>query len=158
MFIQGNIAIICFMVTEQDFGVHWTWGLFFSLKCAHITGQLVCKASRQSSGLHAHPVMWYHIPHEQKDAAVRLQKPKNLHPLNLRFSGRVTLVMICFFWSILPATYLLSFLFSVPLTGFTRMAVINVMTGISPSHFMLTSQKCWIIQVLKSYQSNTTVY
>ena len=85
-----------------------------------------------SGGLHTHPVMWYHIPHEQRDTTVGLQKPKNFHPLNLHFSGRIALVMVCFFWSILPATYLLSFLFSVPLTGFTRMSIINIITGIIP--------------------------
>lgn len=45
--------------------------------------------------------------------------------------GRIVVVMVCFFWSILPATYVFSFIFSVPLTGFTTMAVINVITGVA---------------------------
>ncbi|XP_023714575.1 ATP-binding cassette sub-family A member 3 isoform X4 [Cryptotermes secundus] len=45
--------------------------------------------------------------------------------------GRIFVVMICFSWSLLPATYLLSFIFSIPLTGFTRMTMINVVTGIA---------------------------
>ncbi|XP_069685343.1 phospholipid-transporting ATPase ABCA3-like isoform X4 [Periplaneta americana] len=45
--------------------------------------------------------------------------------------GRIIIVLICFSWSFLPATYLFSFVFSVPLTGFTRMTMVNLVTGIA---------------------------
>lgn len=45
--------------------------------------------------------------------------------------GRVFIVIACFGWSILPATYLCSFLFKVPLTGFTRMTMVNLVIGVA---------------------------
>jgi len=87
--------------------------------------------------------------HMKRDTTVWLQKPKNFHPMNLHFSGRIILVMVLFSWSILPATYLLSFLFSVPLTGFTRIAVINIITGITPSHL-----PCDILCLLLCFKTN----
>ncbi|KAJ9596524.1 hypothetical protein L9F63_012466, partial [Diploptera punctata] len=45
--------------------------------------------------------------------------------------GRVFIVIVCFGWSILPATYLCSFLFKVPLTGFTRMTMVNLVIGVA---------------------------
>jgi len=39
--------------------------------------------------------------------------------------------MFVFGWAMLPLHYLTSMLFSVPSTGFTRMAMLNVLTGIT---------------------------
>lgn len=44
--------------------------------------------------------------------------------------GRVALVLVVFIWSVLPLTYLLSFWFTIPSTGFTRMSMLNILTGV----------------------------
>ncbi|PSN43689.1 hypothetical protein C0J52_19461 [Blattella germanica] len=45
--------------------------------------------------------------------------------------GRIFLVLACFGWSVLPATYLCSFLFKIPLTGFSRMTMVNLVIGVA---------------------------
>ncbi|XP_055389657.1 phospholipid-transporting ATPase ABCA3-like isoform X2 [Condylostylus longicornis] len=45
--------------------------------------------------------------------------------------GRTFLVLIIFGIVVLPFTYLLSFLFTVPATGFSRVSVINIFTGMA---------------------------
>uniref|UniRef100_A0A336MK43 CSON001010 protein n=1 Tax=Culicoides sonorensis TaxID=179676 RepID=A0A336MK43_CULSO len=44
--------------------------------------------------------------------------------------SRVTLILVLFIWAVLPLTYVLSFWFTIPSTGFTRMAMLNVLTGV----------------------------
>ena len=43
--------------------------------------------------------------------------------------GRFLLVFILYCWVMLPLMYLLSFLFSIPATGFTRTTMSNIYTG-----------------------------
>lgn len=45
--------------------------------------------------------------------------------------GRITFVLAVFGWSVLPCTYLASRLFSVPASGYTRMAMFYVFTGMA---------------------------
>ena len=43
--------------------------------------------------------------------------------------GRIVLVFVLYGWATLPLMYLLSFLFSIPATGFTRTTMFNIFTG-----------------------------
>lgn len=43
--------------------------------------------------------------------------------------GRFMLVFVLYGWAMLPLMYLLSFLFSIPATGFTRTTMFNIFTG-----------------------------
>lgn len=43
--------------------------------------------------------------------------------------GRFVLVFLLYGWAMLPLMYLLSFLFSIPATGFTRATMFNIFTG-----------------------------
>lgn len=43
--------------------------------------------------------------------------------------GRCFIVLLCFIWAVIPFTYLLSMLFTVPATGFTRLSNIYIFTG-----------------------------
>lgn len=44
--------------------------------------------------------------------------------------GRILVILVIFTWAVLPLTYLLSFWFSIPSTGFTRMSMLNILTGV----------------------------
>lgn len=50
--------------------------------------------------------------------------------------GRIILVFVLYGWAMLPLMYLLSFLFSIPATGFTRTTMFNIFTG--KSRFILS--------------------
>ncbi|KAI9562460.1 hypothetical protein GHT06_009893 [Daphnia sinensis] len=45
--------------------------------------------------------------------------------------GRLVLVFVLYGWAMLPLMYLLSFLFSIPATGFTRTTMFNIFTGMA---------------------------
>lgn len=45
--------------------------------------------------------------------------------------GRTFLILICFGFSMLPITYLAANLFTIPSTGFTRMAIFNIFSGVA---------------------------
>lgn len=45
--------------------------------------------------------------------------------------GRILLVLVIFGWAVLPTTYIFSMLFTVPASGYTRMTMFYVFTGIS---------------------------
>ncbi|XP_063704504.1 phospholipid-transporting ATPase ABCA3-like [Culicoides brevitarsis] len=44
--------------------------------------------------------------------------------------GRVLVILLLFTWAALPMTYLISFWFTIPSTGFTRMSMLNILTGV----------------------------
>lgn len=46
--------------------------------------------------------------------------------------GRLLLVFLLYGWAMLPLMYLLSYLFSIPATGFTRTTMFNIFTGSCP--------------------------
>ncbi|XP_063703387.1 phospholipid-transporting ATPase ABCA1-like [Culicoides brevitarsis] len=45
--------------------------------------------------------------------------------------GRCLLVLMCFIWAVLPFTYLASLLFTAPATGFTRLSIIYIFSGVA---------------------------
>ena len=57
--------------------------------------------------------------------------------ISFQQQGRFVLVFILYGWAMLPLMYLLSFLFSIPATGFTRTTMFNIFTGV------LCDQECW---------------
>ena len=57
--------------------------------------------------------------------------------ISFQQQGRFVLVFILYGWAMLPLMYLLSFLFSIPATGFTRTTMFNIFTGVLCNH------QCW---------------
>jgi len=49
--------------------------------------------------------------------------------ISMEQQGRFILVFILYGWAILPLMHLLSFLFTIPATGFTRITMFNIFTG-----------------------------
>lgn len=45
--------------------------------------------------------------------------------------GRVFVIWMCFGFAVIPVSYLLSMLFTIPSTGFVRIAIFNIFTGVA---------------------------
>ena len=78
--------------------------------------------------------------------------------------GRFILVFFLYGWAMLPLMYLLSFFFSIPATGFTRVTMFNIFTGMAtlitvvilqiPELQLLELARVldWIFMVLPNYR------
>ncbi|XP_067006390.2 phospholipid-transporting ATPase ABCA3 isoform X2 [Anabrus simplex] len=84
--------------------------------------------------------------------------------------GRVFLILMFFGWAMLPYTYLFSYLFSLPATGYTRMSMLNIFGGVAA--FMVVTILAapgidlkyisdaleWVLMILPHYSLSKSVH